>query len=91
LATRRVPRWRHSGGLPGIAPLRLSSKKNGTVAGVGMIRSARPLRRYLTAPDKQPPNRYDEREPRPAAKATGAILADVTGRHSTRSDNRWAE
>ncbi|WP_189339667.1 hypothetical protein [Rhodanobacter denitrificans] len=27
LAARRVPRWRHSGGLPGIAPLRLSGNK----------------------------------------------------------------
>jgi 23S rRNA pseudouridine955/2504/2580 synthase len=27
LAARRVPRWRHNGGLPGIAPLRLSGKK----------------------------------------------------------------
>jgi hypothetical protein len=42
LAARRVPRWRHSGGLPGIAPLQLSGKKNGTVSGVGMIRSAAP-------------------------------------------------
>jgi len=30
------------GGLPGIAPLRLSGKMNGTVAGVGMIRSTTP-------------------------------------------------
>jgi hypothetical protein len=42
LAARRVPRWRLNGGLPGIAPLRLSGKKNGTVSGVGMIRSAAP-------------------------------------------------
>jgi hypothetical protein len=27
LAARRVPRWRLNGGLPGIAPLRLSGKK----------------------------------------------------------------
>jgi hypothetical protein len=26
LAARRVPRWRRYGGLPGIAPLRLSGK-----------------------------------------------------------------
>jgi 23S rRNA pseudouridine955/2504/2580 synthase len=31
------------GGLPGIAPLRLSGKKNGTVTGVGMIRSTAPV------------------------------------------------
>jgi hypothetical protein len=69
LAARRAPRWRHDGGLPGIAPLRLSGKKTGTVSGVGMIRSAAPaasIPQWHRTNDG--PNRYDERESRPAAR-----------------------
>jgi hypothetical protein len=58
------------GGLPWIAPLRLSGKNDGTVTGVGddsVNHACRPDT-YM-ASDNNSLNRYDEREPRPTAES----------------------
>jgi len=87
-----VPRWRHNGGLPGIAPQRLSGKMTAPFPVSGMIRSIALRQPAPMASDKQQPNRYDEREIAAAAEgATAAILADVAVGHPARPEHRRVE
>jgi hypothetical protein len=60
-----VPRWRHNGGLPRIAPLCEAAKKTAPLPVSGRFGQLARIARSQVATDNDSHNRYDERESQP--------------------------